>query len=183
MNNTRNINFTRPDTADNVPRFRDVSPATDYRGIAVLIGVLILGIILLFITLYGIFGLDCWINSEIQCNAQIAMKNILIWGLGLTLALAIIGGFGLISQTVLNSAYLSMRGIIVHRKDLRQYAANIIEVARVSAKSEATAGIDTYSPSISNSSTIKDDKANNNNAGNYVDNDNINIPAIAIEDL
>lgn len=148
-----NLNKTTTDTADNTTYKNTVSPPTDYSGIT-LFTVSIIGVsTLVWLLLLGTANLSCWWKSEYNCTTA----NYIFWGYIAIIVLVVLLCAGAavpsIYQKVKNMSYMFMRGIALHRDDIREHAAALINVAHESAKSEATAGIDTYSPSNSRTYT------------------------------
>ena len=146
-----NININRtsgaPDTKDNV-MYRDVvAPAVDYKGITLLVSVLIGVSFIAWLLMLAVARVSCWWQGEYECKAT----SYIFWGyislMTLSVLIALCSAVPLISQKVKNLAFLHMRGIALHRESIREYAPELIAVAHESAKSEATAGIDNYSPS------------------------------------
>lgn len=150
-----NINFnkTTTDTADNTTYRSITAPPVDYRGITLLTASIIGVITIVWLLLLTTANLSCWWKSEYECTTA----NYIFWGYVVIITLAVLICIGAavpsIYQKVRNMSYMFMRGISLHRDDVREHAAALISVAHESAKSEATAGIDTYSPSNSRTYT------------------------------
>jgi len=60
-------------------------------------------------------------------------------------------------QYVINMGYLSNLGVKIHRRDARKSAERGFDTMLQRARSESTRGLDTYSPSNSNSNTTNKD--------------------------
>jgi hypothetical protein len=150
-----NINVTKgtTDTADNSTYKNIVAPPVDYSGIALLV-LTIAGIItVVWLLLLATANVSCWWKSEYECTTA----NYIFWGYVVIIVLIVLIGVGAavpsIYQKVRNMSYLFFRGIALHRDSVREHALALIDVAKTSAESEATAGIDTYSPSIARTYT------------------------------
>lgn len=145
-----NVNITRntTDTQDNV-RYTTPIQKTDFRGITLLVISIFITITGFWMIALGFATVGCWIAHTSPCQDA----SYIFWGYILIVAIATIVGLFLsipaIQVVVENMKYRTWRGVITHRDDLRNNAPDIIAVARESARSEATAGMDNYSPSIS----------------------------------
>lgn len=152
-----NVNITRntTDTQDNV-RYTTPIQKADFRGITLLVVSIFIAITGFWIIALGFANIGCWLAQISPCKDA----SYIFWGYILIVALAMIAGLLLsipaIRVAVENMKYRTWRGVITHRDDLRNNAPDIIAVARESAKSEATAGMDNYSPSISKTQTTSD---------------------------
>ncbi len=58
-------------------------------------------------------------------------------------------------------------GVFIHRDDIRNNVGEAYKVSYRMAESEHLRGVDAYSPSTHNSSTVKEADKNNNAAGIY----------------
>ena len=100
----------------------------------------------------GVAALGCYLDDNSRC----VETTYIFWGYITLLTITLIPIIFIVAQMLyermINMRYLEWRGVITHRSDTQRYAENIIDVAKVSAKSEGTAGMDNYSPSISQSS-------------------------------
>lgn len=148
-----NLNKTTTDTADNTT-YKNINAApVDYTGITLLAASIIGVVTVVWLLLLGTANLSCWWKSEYNCTTA----NYIFWGYVIIIVLIVLLCIGAavpsIHQKVKNMSYMAMRGIVLHRDDVREHAAALISVAHESAKSEATAGIDTYSPSNSRTYT------------------------------
>lgn len=81
--------------------------------------------------------------------------------MGILLIVSIIGAAIYTYQNGINSAWIENLGMRIHRNDLRTGYNRSYDVIIKRAESEASRGLDTYSPSIhtSNSSTAPKDTA------------------------
>lgn len=141
-----NVNRTSTDTADNVKRPSDTA-RIDYKGISLLVIVAFTIFIILWIIVLGIAGIRCWSVNAFTCYEA----TYIFWGgIAIMVSSVITALIGFVISLD-NIRYQRWRGVVTHRQDLRKYAADIIGVAQTSAASEATAGMDNYSPSIDNS--------------------------------
>lgn len=172
-----NINRNSHDTGDNV-RYVGGSKATDYRGIALLIGVVFAGIVIIWLLALLFTGAKCYFNNNYTCDAQNNIFTIFLIAISIFavigVAIALYSGV----ERVRNQPFIEWRGVPTHRADLRdkETIARIIAVAMQSAKSEGTAGMDTYSPSINNAP--KSDKVDEPD-----DESPIAVPIITLGDL
>jgi len=163
-----NINVTRntTDTADNVKYTTPVNHI-DYRGITLLISVIFSALTILWLTALGLASFGCWYSSNFTCKET----SVIFWGyitfIFISALFAIYQSIPAIRKAVENMEYKYWRGVITHRDEIRTYAKDIIAVAQQSAKSEATAGMDNYSPSIDHS--VKNDVTPTNIATDGID--------------
>lgn len=143
-----NVNRTSTDTADNVKRPSD-NARIDYKGISLLVIVSFAIFVILWIIALLISGFMCWSAGALVCY----QASYIYWGgIAIMVSSVVTALIGFVISLD-NIRYQRWRGVVTHRQDLRKYAANIIGVAQTSAASEATAGMDNYSPSIDNSNT------------------------------
>ena len=146
-----NINRNTTDTNDNV-RYSTNIPKIDYKGLTLLITGIVGIITLVWLLVLGVASLDCYFSDLYECKSV----TYIFWGyvfllFGVLIAV-LAAAVNMTWQQSINMSYLSWRGVLTHRKDLSNFAPNIIEVAKASAVSEATAGMDNYSPSITKTS-------------------------------
>lgn len=141
-----NINRTGTDTGDNV-RYSHTTPRTDYKGITLLLVGIIVALTVIWLIVLAVAKAGCYFDGDYECTAT----TYIFWGyvalLTLGLTPAIMAGVSILWERAINMRFLQWRGIYTHRDDMRHYAPSMIHVAETSAKSEATAGMDTYSPS------------------------------------
>jgi len=155
MSTTKNLNVTSGlDTKDNTV-YRDYTNTIDIWSTvkAICLG---LGVItVIWIVIYFLARINCALNHSYDCVSGVYV----FWSYPVLLLIAalitVVAAIPFIMQAIENSKYLHMRGSRIHRDDLRKNANDIFDVLKTSAKSEASAGLDQYSPSISNSSNSK----------------------------
>jgi hypothetical protein len=141
-----NVNKTSSDTGDNVKRSSETTHI-DYKGISLLVVVAFSIFIIVWIIILAIAGVRCWSVSAFICYEA----TYVFWG-GITIIISsVITALVGFIMSLDNIRYQRWRGVITHRSDIKKYAEQIISVAQTSARSEATAGMDNYSPSIDNS--------------------------------
>lgn len=155
-----NLNITRntTDTNDNV-RYSTNTPKIDYKGLTLLIISIVTTITVVWILILAVASLNCYFSDLYECKSV----TYIFWGyvfllFGVLIAV-LTAAINMTWQQSINMSYLSWRGVLTHRKDLSTFAPNVIEVAKVSAKSEGTAGMDNYSPSITNTISKLEDAA------------------------
>ena len=143
-----NVNRTSTDTGDNVKRSSETTHI-DYKGISLLVIVAFTIFILIWLIVLSIAGIRCWSVNAFICYEA----TYIFWGgIAIMVSSVVTALVGFI-WSLDNIRYQRWRGVITHRDDIKRYAQDIISVAKTSARSEATAGMDNYSPSISNSNT------------------------------
>lgn len=147
-----NINKTTTDTQDNI-RYTTPVNNIDYKGITLLVSAILGLLTIIWLIALGIAKLGCWYTNDYQC----VEVSYIFWGyisiLFAMLVIIIIQSIPAINVIIENMKYYTWRGVITYRDDIRTYAEQIISVASVSAKSEGTAGMDNYSPSITHKDT------------------------------
>lgn len=145
-----NINRNLPDSGDNV-RYSHYTPKTDYKGIALLLTAILAMLTIVWLIIMAVAKAGCYFDGNILCEET----TWLFWGyvgiLTIVLLPALAAGVTIVWERAISMQFLQWRGVYTHREDARKYVGNIIDVARTSAESEATAGLDTYSPSRSTS--------------------------------
>lgn len=178
-----NINRTGSDPSDNVHYNYNI-PRTDYKGITLLLIGIIGALTIVWLVILGMASISCYFDSDYECVA----RDYIFWGYIIIITLALIPALAaavmIVWERTFNMRYLQWRGVMTHRNDLREYAPAIIDVARVSAESEATAGLDTYSPSRTTASKpelkLTADSKLIEGAGN---DDDVNMLPISLGDL
>lgn len=147
-----NINRTTTDTQDNV-RYTTPQNKIDFRGITLLVISIFSAITAVWMIALGFANVGCMLTSTYPCKEA----TYIFWGyiiiVTIALVIALFYTIPAISIAIENMKYKYWRGVITHRDDIKKYATSIIAVAQESAHSEATAGMDNYSPSISKSLT------------------------------
>lgn len=138
-----NINRTGNDPSDNVIRRYSEQPI-NYREVGYLISMIIAGALVAWIVLFTIMKIECYWTC--------GYTQYIFIGYNVFLAIIATAITVYVVQWVINSGYLSFRGIKVSRKDARLHADKILDIGKISAESEATAGIDTWSPTTHSSS-------------------------------
>lgn len=144
-----NINKTTTDPNDNIrpsARLHKDTPV-DYKGITLLIIGIATLVTIIWIIMLLMSSFVCYINDDRLCATVY-----IFWGYVIIVALAlipaIIVGILVLWRKVQTMQFLYWRGVYTHIQDTRVHAASIIDVARQSAQSEATAGLDNYSPTF-----------------------------------
>lgn len=147
-----NVNRSTTDTDDNFKPVRTRQKSTPKldAGLMGLIIVITISYIILWVASLGIAGIYCW--DKYECLAF----DVTYIGGGVLLLLGI---FTAITMSALyayeqtrNVAYLDNKGVMLSRESIDRLSTELVKVAMTSARSEATAGIDTWSPSVSTSS-------------------------------
>lgn len=173
-NKNLHISGVSHDTRDNVV-YRTQTNRTDWRGIALLISALAIILTFVWIACYVIARIHCW--DAYECN----IASYILIGYPLSIAAGLIIGISfsipILIEHIRNIGYLDWRGVKTHRDDLRLHADKIIDVAKTSAKSEGTAGLDTFNPSVSRTITVKEKEDNKTNVS---DNEIADIESVDI---
>jgi hypothetical protein len=150
-----NITKTTTDTQDNV-RYTQPIQKIDFRGITLLVISVFGTITAVWMIALGFANIGCYIVNENPCTEA----SYIFWGylvlLFITVIVALFMALPAIIEARNNMRYLRWRGIITSRENLDKFAADVISVALQSARSEATAGMDNYAPSISKTQTTQE---------------------------
>jgi len=137
-----NINRITTDTADNVRYDYTLKEKRLPEGLIPLAIVAIAAVIGIWLLTLAITAINCTFDYHTNCPAF----DIALWSLPITVAvglcIALVAAVLLAVQASRNAEYLHWRGVVLHREDIRQLAPYVVEVARRSAQSEATAGLD-----------------------------------------
>lgn len=155
----KNINLSTTQTErDNIPSTldRQKHQAQLPEGVTALVFVICCAILVFW--LVGMFSAAVWCNVATYtgityCSAYTIAT---FWPLILIIVAAIVAIIGTavyLMQVGVNAAWLDNLGLTVHRDDARALSHRAYDVAMKRAESEATRGIDHYSPSISHSNT------------------------------
>lgn len=152
-----NINRTTTDTNDNVHySYNSRTNKLDYKGIALLIIGILAALTIIWIIALAIASIGCWYTEVYECKET----KWVFWGYIAFLSCFVCAGLAYAGvhlwNLYFNEQYLLWRGVITHRNDLRPNIKDVIAVAQISAKSEGTAGMDNYSPSITNTAKPED---------------------------
>jgi hypothetical protein len=139
----RNINISKPDTEDN-PRLKLELPKTNYVAIGIMIAIFAFIYIVLWVFSMLASLFFCWSQSLYQCGSAGVVHWIFISGLVIFALLAVF----YILQKIVNVRYLYQRGVYLDRAEVTRTTGGLVGVMKASAKSEATYGLDTYSPSV-----------------------------------
>lgn len=150
-----NINVTKSAVEpDNLPASLDrpKHPRRIPEGLTPLVLVIIVGMLAFW--LIGMVAGAIWCNvawyGVMGCTAFTIAT---FWPLGVIGAIALVSIIGAsihLVQSGINASWLDNLGLPIHRADIRHATSSAYGVALERAKSEATRGIDTYSPSYSN---------------------------------
>ena len=148
---TRNINVnqTQADSSDNpkkaYPKKRNTLQISRDHIIAVVIAAIVY-IVLWFVSI-NITNFYCWTRNDYHCYSVDWVHGIFVFGLFAAVIIPTIVGiyYGITASK--NVEYIDLqRGITLSRRQLDAYTPQLIEVLNTSARSEATTGINTYSP-------------------------------------
>ena len=155
LGGNKNINITSPDSGDN-PRTPDYKTKRgpgvgDWLqlglGLSVMAGVYSF----VWFLAINISNFYCWTKYDIACNST----DVIHWVFQFGILLAMILGALFAAQKIYNAGYLFQRGVYLDRAEVSKSTLRLIDVMITSARSEATSGLDTYSPSYQNSSPAK----------------------------
>lgn len=147
----RNVNITQPDPHDNVKRDTHKKPASGFKFTPQLIGqitISTLAYILLWFMAINITNFYCWTRNDYTCGSVDWVHGVFVFGLFALIIIPAIVAIAYGIQVAINAGYIESRGVTLHRRQLQEYTPQLIEVMRTSAASEASAGVDTYSPSF-----------------------------------
>lgn len=139
-----NINRTGNDPNDNVIRRYSEQPI-NYKEVGFLI--------VMISAIAFVIWLILFISMKIECYWTCGYMVYIFLSYTVLIGIGLVGGIIYLVQWLLNSSYLSFRGMRLHRKDIRSKANHILEIGKISAESEATAGIDTWSPTGGNTTS------------------------------
>lgn len=136
-----NINSNRisTDTQDNTNSNRYQSKGIDYRGIATLVAISIIGALLMFLVLYIIKSIDCYFSDCVGTTYAFYGYMILM---GAIMTGGLLFGAARLVQAIINSAFIRGMSMPIHRKDLRKHADKAFAVENQLAKSEMYRGLD-----------------------------------------
>lgn len=143
----RNVNITSPDSSDN-PR-KDTRQRRNSFGdyVQLSLGISLMAIVYVFLWFFGIniSNFYCWTQYDIACQSTDIVHWVFLAGILLALLLLVMYSV----QNIVNAGYLFQRGVYLDRRQVSINTQGLIDVMKTSARSEATYGLDTYSPSIS----------------------------------
>lgn len=164
-----NINRTTTDTNDNVRYSYNAHGNLDYKGITILIIGILAALTIIWLVALSAAAIGCWYTQVYECKET----KVIFWGYVYFIAALFVMGLTYVGvdtwNTYYNKQYLEWRGVITHRNDIRgDRIDKVIAVAQISAKSEATAGMDNYSPSITKTEKSSNEDTNAG-AGDSID--------------
>lgn len=156
----RNINISTPDTSDNVKPergFRQKSGLNISSGVIALVIAVPLVLLLTWAALLAIAKLYCWGIYAITCTPYDIVFYAGLSGFALLFVSTLFVSSRYAIEQIKNLRYLNNKGVYIHRSALEiMNAPQLFKIVETSAKSEATSGIDTWSPSMSSSSVAGD---------------------------
>lgn len=145
----RNVNITSADSKDN-PKVNNSKRRLgfgDYLSFSAGISMIAIVYAFLWFIALNISNFYCWTRYDISCNST----NIIHWIFLAGVMAALVLSIAFAVQYIINAGYLFQRGVYLDRKGVSQHTQGLLDVMKTSARSEATYGLDTYSPSISKS--------------------------------
>jgi len=172
-----NVNRTTADTQDNVRySYNKHAGNIDYKGITIMVMGILAVLTAIWLIALVAANVGCYANGALECRESI----IVFWSYLVILGISItIGLFFLIPNIVdmfSKIGFFEWRGVVTHKDDLRgipvergifkkekieqnDNVQKIIAVAHRSAESEGTAGMDTFSPSFTNTNNSEETKS------------------------
>jgi hypothetical protein len=138
----RNININTSDPDDNPRLSIKKTSMRTVELVVIIISGSVAYLVVWFMSI-AITNFYCWSKQTYVCIASDIVHTVFI--LGIIAAFVALGFY--IVQVIANAKYLYQRGIYLDRDSIAAHAQDLIGVIRVSAQSEATYGLDTYSPS------------------------------------
>jgi len=142
MSGNRNININTADPEDNPKLSLKKTSMRTLELVVIIISASAAYIVVWFMSI-AITNFYCWSKQADTCIASDIVHTVFIIGI---IASFVALGFYVV-QVIANAKYLYQRGIYLDRDSIARHAQGLIDVIRVSAQSEATYGLDTYSPS------------------------------------
>lgn len=141
----RNVNITSADSKDN-PKVNNTKRRNgDYLSFSFGVSLIALVYAFLWFLALNISNFYCWTRYDITCHST----NIIHWIFLAGVMAALVLSIAFAVQRIINAGYLFQRGVYLDRKQVSTHTRGLLDVMKVSARSEATYGLDTYSPSIS----------------------------------
>lgn len=155
LGGNRNVNITSPDSGDNVkvPNYKQKRGMGlgDYVQLGIGMSIVSAVYIFLWFLSINISNFYCWTKYDIACQSTDVIHWTFLAGIILVLLMVIF----YIAQQVYNAGYLFQRGVYLDRRQVTEHTLALINVMNTSARSEATSGLDTYSPSYTNTAPSK----------------------------
>jgi len=145
-----NKTATEPDNIPPIDKYKKPFKIPNSTVPLVTVSSIILGVFwLLFMCLSAIYCNVVWYGLESCAAFTVSFWSVPIL-VGILAIVGIIGAAIYLIQLGINTAWIENLGVLIHRDDTRKSYQRGYDVILKRAESEATRGIDTYSPSYSN---------------------------------